>query len=344
MQHEVILQPFSEKLGDFWIEFPCPHCKESVKATKKVQKELAVGGVGHKCNNCGTYFAFFRCPCCNQVAGFDDKEWDLLASHEGKECPNCKASLFRKKENWRPTLMGITSYSPSLSLWSSSEIEQAYIARLRLNCKPEHQKMIAIRHHSVGVRMKSAKQSMDFLVSEKWYLPFSFSNTPNHRAEQKLRTPFDHEFHSNVFGFINNLRSALDILAQEVASIYLSKYKESKIEYNSFSQKLPINPNYIDAIINSFKAGITFPYLNELRNVLQHRRLPMVVTIGEFETFNLDSIRPVDVNSLATVYLPNNLSDEPDDVPDINGLEIFSFIKRAYNDIEAHILEVYEKI
>lgn len=343
-RYEVILQPFSEKLGDFWIEFLCPHCKETVKATKKTQNELAVGGVGHKCNNCGTYFAFFRCPCCNNIAGFDDKEWELLASPEGEECPNCKASLYRNKENWRPTLMSIASYSPDLSLWSASEIEQAYISRLRLNCKPERQKMIAIRHHSVGVRMKSSKQSMDFLLNEKWYSPLGISNTPSYHTEKKLRTPFDHEFHNHVFGFINNLRSALDMLAQEVVSIYLSNYKEKEIEYNSFSKKLPMNINYIDSIVNSFKTGMTFSYLNKLRNVLQHRRLPMMVTIGEFETVQLDSIRPINVNSLATVHLPNNPDDEPDDIPDINGLEIFSFIKRTYSDTESHMLEVYEKI
>lgn len=101
-RYEIILQPFSENLGDFWIEFLCPNCKETVKATKKIQSELAFGGVGHKCGNCNTYYAFFRCPCCGKTAGFDDREWELLTSPEGAKCPNCEALLYRKKRNLAP--------------------------------------------------------------------------------------------------------------------------------------------------------------------------------------------------------------------------------------------------
>lgn len=341
-RYEVILQPFSENLGDFWIEFTCPNCKETVKATRKVQKELAVGGVGHKCNNCGTYYAFFRCPCCSKIAGFDDKEWELLSSPEGKECPNCKAHLFRNKETWRPTLMSVVSYSPSLSAWSTSEIERSYISRLIQKCDSERQKRIAIRHHAVGVRMKSSKQSMEYLINNKWYSPVSFSNSPGHISAQQLLTPFDHKFHDNVFGFINNLRSALDMLAQEITAVYLSKYKEADVEYKIFSNNLTINPNPINSLINTFKSSNTFSYLNKLRNVLQHRRLPMVVTMGEFETVHLDSIRPVNVNSLAQVHFPINPYDEPDELPAMSGVELFGYIKRTYSEIESHILDIYE--
>ncbi|MEY6430837.1 hypothetical protein ABC977_00260 [Thioalkalicoccus limnaeus] len=343
-RHEVILQPFSEQAGNFWAEFPCPHCNETVRATSKVQRDLSCGGAGHRCNKCETYFALFRCPSCGQVAGFDDKEWETLSSPDGAECPNCKALLYRRKETWRPTLMSIVSYRPSLSPWTVSDIEQQYLLRVKRKCAPEDQKRIAARHHAVGVRMKSAKQSMEFLLKETWYSPVSFSNSPNHRPEDKIRTPFDHDFHDRTLGFINNLRSALDMLAQEITSIYLSNYRESEIELRTFAEKLSLNPNSIAPAVDAFKATDRFNYLNKLRNVLQHRRLPLTVTSGEFETKSLDAIRPVQVRSVASIQLPANPYDEPDDLPSLSGVDLFYFIKRTYADVEAHILNVYEKI
>lgn len=341
-RYEVILQPFSEQAGDFWAEFPCPNCNATVKATPRVQRNLSYGGVGHRCNNCGAYFALFRCPSCGQVAGFDDKEWETLSAPNGTECPNCKAPLYRRKETWRPTFINIVSYAPPLSQWTSSGIEQQYLLRVKRKCTPEHQKRIAVRHHAVGVRMKSAKQSMEFLLKEPWYSPVSFSNSTDHDPGDKIRTPFDHDFHDSTFGFINNLRSALDMLAQEIASIFLSNYKESEIEFRTFCEKLPLDQNLIAQAVDAFKASDRYKYLNKLRNVLQHRRLPATVTTGEFETRSLDAIRPVNVRSVATIQLPANPYDEPDGVPSLSGIDLFYFIKRTYADVEAHILDVYE--
>jgi len=240
--------------------------------------------------------------------------------------------------------MSIASYTPSLSQWSSSVDEKLYLGKIRQNCSSELQKSIALRHHSVGVRMKSAKKSLDYLIKEKWYSPFSLSNSPNQNIQQKMRTPFDHEFHENVFGFINNLRSALDMLAQEVASVCLHNYNEKDIEYKSIDQKLTTNNSSIATIISSFRGEKTYSYLNKLRNVLQHRRLPMMVTMGEFESVHLDSIRPVNVRSFATVHLPDNPYDEPDMIASANGLELFGFINRAYAEIENHIFAVYKQL
>ncbi|MFD2111345.1 hypothetical protein [Thiorhodococcus fuscus] len=188
-KHEIILQPFSDKLGDFWLEFPCPHCNEIVKATRKIQRQLAFGSVGHKCSNCDTYYAFFRCPCCGKITGFDDREWNLLTTPEGAKCPSCNASLYRKKETWLPTLMGIASYTPSLSQWSSSDKEKLYLGKIRQTRSPDQQATIALRHHSVGVRVKSAKKSLDFLIKEKWYIPFSLSNSQELKIQKKYAHP-----------------------------------------------------------------------------------------------------------------------------------------------------------
>jgi hypothetical protein len=149
-KYEVILQPFNKRLGDGWVEFACPHCGGTVKATSKVQDQLSVGRVGHKCYGCETYFAFIQCPCCKETSVLDDKEWDDLIKPDGFDCPTCKATLVRDKARWRSTFMCEVSLSPSLSLWSSTDIEKKYIARIRKGSSIDKQRRIALRHHSVG--------------------------------------------------------------------------------------------------------------------------------------------------------------------------------------------------
>lgn len=70
----------------------------------------------------------------------------------------------------------------------------------------------------------------------------------------------------------------------------------------------------------------------------------MMVTMGEFETVRLDTIRPVNVKSFATVYLPANPYDEPDMIASVNGIELFGFIRQSYAEIEKHILEIYKQL
>lgn len=387
-RYEVILQPFSEDLGlgdeyscpnckgtvtvtrklpdggvestckkcgnsyaseDPSVEFICFNCKESVKATKQVQKELAVGGVGHKCKNCDTYYAVVQCPACKNTVVFDDKEWNLLANYEeGCKCPTCNCVLYRKKKDWINNYESIVPYRPQLLCRLSSPIENSYISKIKSNFDSNHQEKIAVRHHAVWVRIKSSKNSMEFLVNEEWYSQYLLVNYPGHVHEyynkQKIRTPFDHEFHDNLFGFINNLTSSLDMLAQEVVSIYLPNEPERDIYYKSFCKKLTNNEKPIKELINSFKGRHTFKYLDQLRNILQHNRIPMFISTGMLEGVQLDSIRPVTVRSLANVYLPKNPFEDTDKLQVANGVELFGFLKRVYGEIESHIIEVYEKI
>ena len=342
---EVFLQPFSEKVStDSWLEFKCTHCKKIVKAVPRVQKEMCFGGVGHRCMNCDAYYAFIACPSCKDIVGFDDKEWDQLSGKKGVNCPSCDALLYRNRENWRPTLGGYSAIYPNLNNWSSTQVESTYIANIIRCCTEDKKKAISIRHHSVGVRVNSSESALQYLETHTWYSPLVLSNSPNPTRKEEYKTPFDNDFHDNMFSFINNLRSALDMLSHEIAAIKESKYSESKIEFNKINTYLNDDCNELFEYITHFKECDLYTYLNQLRNVLQHRRVPILVTMADYETKNLDSIRAVNIRSRATIRLPDNPYDNSDEYIFNNNIEFFFYIRKVFNETKGFIIDVYSKI
>lgn len=344
---EVFLQSFSDEITDEFIcEFSCTKCKQKVKSTPKVQTELACGGIGHKCLNCNTYLALFQCPNCMSNLTVDDEEWEKLADPKGVNCPSCNVILFRERENWRPQMGSSGILLPGLKAWSNTEIEKFYISKIRRNFSKNEQKTITILHHSVGVRMKSAKDSLDYLTDNDWYSPFILSNTSIPMKEDaEYKSPFDHDFHNNLFGFINNLRSSLDIFTQEVMSIINHGYPESKIEFNKIMEFVKSTTIEVKNITKKYSDSESYNYLNKLRNVLQHRRIPLMVTIGSYNTSKLDTIRPKNVRSIASVKLPRDpySTDNSDNINSYNVM-LFPKIKEIYNDTEKFMIDIYERI
>lgn len=217
-RYEVFLQPFSKEItDDLLVQFSCSKCKEKVVSTPKVQAALSSGGIGHKCDNCESYLALICCPSCQANLTVDDEEWEELAGEKGSNCPTCGALLYRKKWETGATMGSSGVLCPGLKNWSSTEVESSYLAKVRLKLNRNNKNLFAILHHSVGTRMISSKESMEYLLSNKWYSPLVMSNTSSPiKDSSEHKSPFDHDFHSNLFSFINNLRSALDMLSQEI--------------------------------------------------------------------------------------------------------------------------------
>lgn len=344
---EVFLQPFSEEIkNDYWCEFTCSKCKEKVVSTPKVQASLRYGGVGHKCNNCDTYLALICCPSCRATLTIDDEEWELLANLEGSNCPTCGAILFRTKLNSGPQMVSSGIMCPGLNVWSSSIIEKSYLTKIRKQFSDEKLTLFTIKHHSVGVRMKSSKCSLQYIEDNKWYSPLTISNVSSPIKESiEYKTPFDYDFHNNLFGFINNLRSALDIMSQEVGYIFNPEIPEKDIDFYKIDNLLKICEPALYGIIKAFRETETFIYLNKLRNVLQHRRIPLMVSVGAYDTSELDTLRPKNVRSLATIQLPND-PYACDDIKKNNSYNIMLFpkISEMYKETEEFILNIYKTI
>lgn len=78
---------------------------------------------------------------------------------------------------------------------------------------------------------------------------------------------------------------------------------------------------------------------------MQHRRIPLMVTIGEYNIDQLDTIEPIDIRSLATIRLPKNL-DYFDNSQTNNSFSIplFPKIQNLYKKTENFILDIYSNI
>jgi hypothetical protein len=346
-KYEVFLQPFSNEITeDLMIEFTCSKCKKKVISKPKVQAGLSTGGVGHKCDNCGSYLALICCPLCKATLTIDDEEWEALSNPKGSECPTCGAVLYRKKWGTGATMVSSGIMCPGLTNWSSTKIESAYLSKVRPKLQSTNKNLFAIKHHSIGVRMKSSKDSMQYLLENKWYSPMVMSNTSSPIKESlEYKTPFDHDFHNNLFSFINNLRSALDILSQEICFHSSPNAPEKKIDFFKIDQFIGAGYEDIKQSIIEFRESDLFVYLNKLRNVLQHRRIPLMVSLGAYDTAQLDTIKPKNLRSLAAIKLPKD-PDEFDEIQTNNSftIPVFQKIEELYSKTEEFILNIYNNI
>lgn len=346
-KYEVFLQPFSKEISnDLLVEFTCSKCKEKVIATPKVQADLSSGGIGHKCHNCESYLALICCPSCKANLTVDDEEWEELAGPKGSKCPTCGASLYREKWKTGATMGSSGVICPGLKNWSSTEIESSYLAKVRIKLNKNNKNLFAVLHHSVGTRMISSKESMEYLLSNKWYSPMVLSNTSSPIKDScKYKSPFDRDFHNNLFSFINNLRSALDMLSQEICFHLSPTTPEEEIELFSVHKYLDENQTILKQLITTLINDDSFIYLNKLRNLMQHRRLPLMVTTASYNTDQLDTIKPKDIHSLAHITLPKNLDYFDDNQLNNNfSMPLLNTIEKLYQKIENFMLEIYKNI
>lgn len=78
---------------------------------------------------------------------------------------------------------------------------------------------------------------------------------------------------------------------------------------------------------------------------MQHRRLPLMVTTGFYNTDQLDTIRPKSIHSLARITLPNNLDYFDDDQVNNNfSVPLLNTVESLYKKIENLMLEIYSNI
>ncbi len=342
---EVFLQPFSEEIADdLLVQFICSKCQEKVVSTPKVQAALSSGGIGHKCENCESYLALICCPSCQANLTVDGEEWEELAGAKGSKCPTCGASLYRKKWETGATMGSSGILCPGLKNWSSTEIESSYLAKVRPKLHENNKNLFAVLHHSVGTRMISSKESMEYLLSHKWYSPMVMSNTSSPIKDScKYKSPFDHDFHNNLFSFINNLRSALDMLSQEICFHLSPTTPEEEIELFGVHKFLDEKQIIIKQLITCLINDSSFVYLNKLRNLMQHSRLPLMVTTGSYSTDQLDTIKPQNIHSLASITLPENLDYFDDNQLNNNfSVPLLKTIEDLYNKIERFMLEIYK--
>jgi hypothetical protein len=133
------------------------------------------------------------------------------------------------------------------------------------------------------------------------------------------------------------------MLSQEICFHLSPTTPEEEIEL--FSVYKFINDDQIVELITSFINNSSFIYLNKLRNLMQHRRLPLMVTTSSYNTDQLDTIKPKNIHSLARITLPKNLDYFDDNQLKNNfSVPLLNIVENLYKKVENFMLEIYKNL
>jgi hypothetical protein len=161
-------------------------------------------------------------------------------------------------------------------------------------------------------------------------------------GERNLETPaYLNEFDKRdmfVFGAVNSLRSSLDSFTHEIVLYYQGAPERTDTHFRNLLKpskiKISLSPEF-RARVQDFQKGTAFPYLNKLRNAMQHRSYPLVQTRASTLTiFNQDS----------DLMLPENPEAEPGEERYESGRVLFGALGYLYDETREFILSSYELV
>jgi hypothetical protein len=122
-------------------------------------------------------------------------------------------------------------------------------------------------HFTTGARLKQAEYYL--LHIHKEYGRFSVEKSV---LGEGLPEFIRHDL--LLRGFVMNLRSALDVLCQEILLYYKIPIEEMEVDFGRANVRKKL-PSTVAAHITQFSDEWAYVYLNRLRNVLEHRRAPL---------------------------------------------------------------------
>jgi hypothetical protein len=198
----------------------------------------------------------------------------------------------------------------ALREWSHDVREGEYIRRSNdVLTDPEKQRL-AVYHATTGARISGAEYHLEQLkmIEVKTLRLISedgVGSNPPHQEEARFSQETLLDIYT--FGFVNSLRSSLDIIAQELALLFSLTLPENHIDFKiaKLQGKLPAA---IEDQILAFQKTDDYLYLNRLRNAVQHRRIWLERTKAIFNAHPVTGgEEPVDIRIL--------LPDDPNALP-----------------------------
>jgi hypothetical protein len=200
----------------------------------------------------------------------------------------------------------------------STRAKAFYDRLIQLNYLKGH-----VYHTTTKARIMQAKFFLEHLNGE------CSLETPVYLDEFDKRDMF-------IFGLVNSLRSSLDSFTHEIVLFYEGSPKRRDIHFRNLlnSPKISITlPNELRERIQIFQDGTAFPYLNKLRNAMQHRSYVLVQTRSSTLTgFNPES----------DLRLPENPEAEPGEGRYESGRVLFGALRYLYDETRDFVLSSYE--
>lgn len=164
----------------------------------------------------------------------------------------------------------------------------------------------------------------------------------NLRGERSLETPeYLNDFDKRdmfMFGLVNSLRSSLDSFTHEIVLLYKASPERTDIHFRNLLKpskiKISLPPKF-RVRVQDFQKGNAFPYLNKLRNAMQHRSYLLVqIQASVLTTFNPER----------DLMLPENPEAEPGEEKYESGRMLFGALGYLYDETREFILSSYELV
>lgn len=182
-----------------------------------------------------------------------------------------------------------------------------------------------VYHTTTKARIMQAKFFLESLNGERSL------ETPEYLNDFDKRDMF-------IFGLVNSLRSSLDSFTHEVVLFYQGTAKGRDIHFLNLLEpskiKISLSPEF-RAQVQEFQKGTAFPYLNKLRNAMQHRSYPLVQARGSTLTIT---------NEKSGLMLPENPEAEPGEERYESGRVLFGALGCLYEETREFILSSYELV
>jgi len=341
MPHHITIPIFTKTTkGSEAVYFKCIACTATVNAELDHQAEIARGGIGHKCNDCGRHYAIVTATCCNKPFVVDETEWDRLSSGDTVECPDCgeAASLpprhdlkLHTEYRTTPVLVPLTTHQ------SESDFVKASLRRLGA----EQRESLATHHQSTISRLQLSRtidkeiQEMDVSSSLNVY------NNKDRVSDDKGDVSSEHAVIDKLFLLSNSLVSALDLLAQEINITLNLRFPEERVSYKRIFQDKNC-PAQLSDFLKSEPSASKITYLTDLRNICQHRRVPIQATDTKFTVPGYSPLRPMAFRTSPTIYLPDNPAAAPAETTFKKRIEVRSQSSDLTSTVETIVLNTYD--
>jgi hypothetical protein len=264
--------------------------------------ELHKLGILHEpiyCGQCGACNYLIACSHCGQLFSVSCETKDALSTVIN--CPHCEVYL-----TWPTTYMELSgTHTRSLREWSDDAREGEYIRRSNDVLPDPEKQRLAVYHATTGARISGAEYHFEQLKKiELRTLRLLSDDGGASNAPHKEEAKFSQETLLDVyaFGFVNSLRSSLDIVAQELALLFSLTLPENEIDFRIIKLRGKL-PAVIEDQILAFQKSDDYLYLNRLRNAVQHKRIWLERTKAIFNAHPVTGgEEPVDTK----ILLPDN--------------------------------------
>lgn len=253
--------------------FECLACKVEIHKTGVLHEPI-------NCVQCDAYNYLIACPNCAQLFPVSREMKDDLGTVI--TCTHCETFLV-----WPKIYVEISGTSTrSLRQWGDDDRERNFLSRSNAVLGDPEKTRLAVYHSTTGGRLSGAESHLAELQRLK--LNIFRVNTGDLAANVSASTGRPKHSQESMldvysFGFLNSLRSSLDILVQELAILFSLSAPEGKIDF-SLRQISGGLPSAIEDHLLDFQRKDDYVYLNRLRNAVQHRRIWLGHTKSVFNT------------------------------------------------------------